>query len=100
MDLNKFKAALVQSGDLPAKHLTNDQLKDYANHLSEQLTYSFAPAIDALRKAAVELSGIWFEYVCSEYLRFHDRLPGGTSNARLQKKRRTKVLAWYESRYC
>jgi len=58
-------------------------------------TEAFRKLGDAFRKAGRVMCDAWWNMAAKEYLRHHDRLPGGESNARLRKKRRTVVLNWF-----
>ena len=60
---------------------------------STQLTSAFRKTTTAINRFDDAVTTV-VEY---EYLKYHDRLPGGTSNPRLRKKRRTKVCTWYWS---
>jgi len=63
-----------------------------------ELSAAFSPAFHAA-SAAMECFGeAYYKKVEHEYLRHHRCLPGSLSTRRLRKKRRTKVLAWWEKR--
>ncbi len=52
----------------------------------------------AARAAMESFSDMYYQIAEQEYLRYHARLPGSLRSRRFRKKRRTKVLAWWERR--
>src|SRR5690606_25236474 len=62
------------------------------------LANAFKPAAEAASRALEAFGAAWCSAAESEYLRHHRRLPGSNRTARLRKKRRAKVLAWFNHR--
>ena len=60
-----------------------------------EISIALAPAVKKASEAMMRFGNAWHSIAEREYLKYHDRLPGGTSNARLIKKRKTKVMAWF-----
>lgn len=73
-------------------------LKDMSELVEKSAKLFSAALAPAAKRAAMafnEFGGAVYKVAEKEYLKCHARLPGGISNARLMKKRRTMVVGWF-----
>lgn len=56
---------------------------------------AITPAFQQCAKALTKFGEFYISCAKTAYLQHHKRLPGGTSTARMRKKRRSKVLNWF-----
>lgn len=60
---------------------------------------AFTPVVKKAAAAMTEFGEAIYKVAEKEYLKHHQRLPGGTSSPRLRKKRRTLVMRWFFKEY-
>lgn len=73
-----------------------EKLQQALSLFSATLSTQFAPMCRQLSLATIAFGFAWQGLAELVYLQHHRRLPGSLQTCRLRKKRRSKVLVWFE----
>lgn len=78
--------------------LETERLKALSDNVKKsgiEFARAIAPPVNRASRALHDFGQALDKAAQNEYLKYHSRLPGGTGNPRLRKKRRTVAMNWF-----